>query len=113
MYDLHLRIVRIQISEDSYEILLTNLDREEFPRECLKEIYFKRWGIEVEYFKLKYRIGLNRFQSKKPDLIMIEVASRILFHNICTVLSCIIEPDTKGRSPDGYKLDFSAFATWL
>lgn len=113
MYDLHLRIVRIQISEDSYEILLTNLDREEFPRECLKEIYFKRWGIEVEYFKLKYRIGLNRFQSKKPDLIMIEVASRILLHNICTVLSCIIEPDTKGRSPDGYKLDFSAFATWL
>ena len=61
----------------------------------LNEIYFKRWGIEVEYLKLKDRIGLNRFQSKKPDLIMIEVASRILFHDICTVLSCIIEPDTK------------------
>lgn len=44
---------------------------------------------------------------------MIEAASRVLFHNICTVLSCIIEPETKGKNPDGYKPDFSAFATWL
>ena len=64
MYELHLRIVRVQLSEDSYEILLTNLGREEFAEESLKEIYSSRWGIEVEYLKLKYRIGLNRFQSK-------------------------------------------------
>lgn len=65
MYELHLRIVRVQLSEDSYEILLTNLGREGFAEESLKEIYSSRWGIEVEYLKLKYRIGLNRFQSKK------------------------------------------------
>lgn len=65
MYELHLRIAWVQLSEDSYEILLTNLGREEFAEESLKEIYSSRWGIEVEYLKLKYRIGLNRFQSKK------------------------------------------------
>lgn len=113
LYQLNLRVVRIQISEGSYEVLLTNLDAEEFSPESLKEIYRRRWGIEVNYMKLKYRIGLNYFQSKKPNLILIETASRVLFYNICIAISCMLVPSVNGKNPDGYKLNFSSIATWM
>ena len=41
-YDLPLRIVRFKITDDTYECLATNLGREEFPFEVMKELYHKR-----------------------------------------------------------------------
>ena len=113
LYQLNLRVVRVQISEGSYEVLLTNLNAEEFSPESLKEIYRRRWGIEVNYMKLKYRIGLNYFQSKKPNLILIETASRILFYNICIAISFMLVPSVNGINPDGYKLNFSSIVIWM
>ena len=44
-YDLTFRIVRFPISEDTYECLVTNLPKENFSVEKLKEIYNSRWNI--------------------------------------------------------------------
>ena len=35
------------------KILATNLDKSEFNKEDLKELYGKRWAIETKYDKLK------------------------------------------------------------
>ena len=68
-YDLTFRIVRFPISEDTYECLVTNLPKENFSVEKLKEIYNSRWGIESSFRKLKYTIGLSHYHSYKPDFI--------------------------------------------
>ena len=44
-YEINFRIVRFPISENLYETVLTNLNRDEYPIEKLKELYAKRWGI--------------------------------------------------------------------
>lgn len=44
---------------------------------------------------------------------MIEIATRILFYNICILISCMIKPDIEGKNSDGYELDFSAVTTWI
>nr|MBQ4172938.1 transposase [Ruminococcus sp.] len=64
-YSLHLRFVRIQITDDLFEVLVTNLDENEFPPCILKQLYSMRWGIETSFRKLKYTIGLSAFRSKK------------------------------------------------
>ena len=56
-YDFHTRIVRFKITEDTYECIMTNLDKEEFPIEVIKEFYHKRWGIETSFRELKYAVG--------------------------------------------------------
>lgn len=45
IYSMSFRIVRFPITEDTYEMLVTNLDRFIFPITTLKEIYNLRWGI--------------------------------------------------------------------
>ena len=46
VFQLVFRIVRIEIKPGMYEILLTNLPADEYPPERLKELYWKRWGID-------------------------------------------------------------------
>ncbi len=46
-YTLNFRVVRFAITEDSYECIITNLPKKEFPADEIKKIYAMRWGIEI------------------------------------------------------------------
>jgi len=80
-YEFHSRIVRFKISEDTYECIMTNLDRTEFSSEEIKELYHKRWGIETSFRELKYAIGLSALHSKKRESIKQEIYARLLLYN--------------------------------
>ena len=43
-YYLSFRVVRFKLTEDTYEVLLTNLTEDEFSVSELKELYAMRWG---------------------------------------------------------------------
>lgn len=86
-YTLTFRVVRFAISEDTYEVLLTNLDREAFPPEQLKELYHLRWSIETSYRELKYTIGLTSFHARKVDYIKQEIFARLLLYNYCELIT--------------------------
>lgn len=43
------RVVRFKISEDTYETIVTNLDREEFPLEEIKKLYHMIWGHRDQF----------------------------------------------------------------
>ena len=45
IYPINFRVVRFAISENTYEVIITNLTEKEFPAEKIKEIYHLRWGI--------------------------------------------------------------------
>lgn len=80
-YEFHTRIVRFKISEDTYECIMTNLSKDEFSIEEIKELYHKRWGIETSFRELKYAIGLSALHSKKRELIKQEIYARLLLYN--------------------------------
>ncbi len=89
-YPLSFRIVRFKISEDSYELVITNLDRFRFPPNKLKEIYQLRWGIETSFRELKYAIGLTSFHSKKVDYIKQEIFARLTLYNFCELITSYV-----------------------
>ena len=64
-----LRIVEIQLENGTIEILATNLDKEEFTIEELKELYGQRWSIETGFKKLKSQIMIERFSGHKRIII--------------------------------------------
>lgn len=96
-YELSFRVVRFAISEDSYEMLITNLDRFLFPIEKLKEIYHLRWGIETSFRELKYAIGLTSFHSKKVDYIKQEIFARLLLYNYCEMITTYVVENMKDK----------------
>ncbi len=97
-YTLNFRVVRFAISEGSYESIITNLPKEDFPAEEIKKLYTMRWGIETSFRELKYAIGLSCFHSKKMDYIMQEIYARMLLYNYCELITMhviIKRKDTK------------------
>lgn len=89
-YPLSFRIVRLKISEDFYETLVTNLDRFLFPPTKLKELYHLRWGIETSFRELKYAIGLTSFHAKKVEYIIQEIYARLTLYNYCECITTYV-----------------------
>ena len=86
-YTIKFRIARFELSDNHYETVITNLDREHFCASELKKLYGMRWGIETSFRELKYAIGLTSFHAKKVDYIMQEVFSRLLLYNYCELIT--------------------------
>ena len=106
-YELHFRIVRFKITEDTYETVITNLDPFTFPPEELKKLYNMRWGIETSFRELKYTVGLLHFHAKKVEYIYQEVFARLIMYNFTELVTSpvIIQ---KADCKYAYKANFSA-----
>lgn len=105
-YDISFRIVRLKLTDNSYETLVTNLDSVDFPPFELKKLYNMRWGIETSFRELKYTVGLLHFHAKKVEYIYQEVYARLIMYNFSELVTShviIQKSDTKYA----YKANFS------
>ena len=99
------RVVKFRISEDgkdAWEILITNLNRFEFPIERMKEMYHKRWDIETSFRSLKYALGGINFHSKKDEFIDMEIYAHLIMFNV--VSACVNQVEVVHKND--YALDF-------
>ena len=63
------RVIKIKLSDDITEILVTNIFDEVITQPQFKELYFLRWGIECKYKELKSSIEIEEFSGTKPIAI--------------------------------------------
>ena len=111
-YEMKFRVVRIRIdgNEEEYESVITNLDRAEFPKEEIKDLYIRRWNIEVSYRHLKYVTDLNRTHSVKRDLLMQEIWAKLIMFNISMIIINYINENKISKEVkrrDEYKVNVS------
>lgn len=105
-YNISFRVVRIEISDNVYETLFTNLDKTTFPPDELKHLYHLRWGVETSFRELKHAIGLTAFHSKKVAFNIQEIYARLVMYNFCEmIISPIIIKKTNGKHP--YNANFT------
>ena len=106
-YEFNCRVVRFKITENTYETVITNLDREEFSMEEISEIYNMRWGEETSFRELKYAIGLNALHAKKRELIQQEIYACMLMYNFCQRIVHEIKIPKKGKIKYTYQVNFT------
>ena len=93
-----LRVVRFKISEDTFETIVTSLDRFQFPLAEIKKLYHMRWGIETSFRELKYVLGLVSFHCKKQEYAIQEIYARLIMYNFCeriTLAAVIVQSDSR------------------
>ena len=106
-YNLEFRIVRVRISDDLLETLITNLPADQYPPERLKELYNMRWGIETSFRSLKYTVGMLHFHSKKAECIFQEVYASLIIYNFTEWITAQVIIH-KSKRKYAYKVNFSA-----
>jgi len=102
LYDIPIRIVRFEIADSVYETLYTNLSREDFPVDILKELYQLRWGIETAFRELKYNVGLASIHSKKTAFVFLqEIYAKLIMYNFSALI------DYSQDVPTGKRINFA------
>lgn len=100
-----LRMVRVWLDGDKteYEILASNLPRDQFPAGCFGELYHLRWRIETAYQTLKDRLQMENFTGTKPVLLEQDIYSTIYVSNIAEDIARDIEQEQAGHLENDYK----------
>lgn len=105
-YHLPFRILKIKLSEDTYETIITNLPAETFSLSEIKKLYSMRWEIETSFRDLKYPLGLLNFHARKTDLIYQEIYAHLLLYNFVSLIMSSHKLECLTRKHD-YKSSFS------
>ena len=75
------RITKIRLSTGEAEYLISNLGKQEFTKNELRELYGLRWQIELNYHILKESLKIEAITSSKPELIRQDIYSGMLAFN--------------------------------
>lgn len=81
-----IRIVLVDIGNDELEILATNLTKEEFTIEELKELYGKRWAIETGFDRLKNILEIEDFSGTRRIIIEQDFYAHIFVYNLAITI---------------------------
>jgi len=95
--NIKVRAIKITLKSGEVEILLTSLlSQEEYKTEIFKELYFKRWGIEISYDILKNIFKVENFSGLTQVAINQDFLAIILTNNISSlIMNDIMEEKVK------------------
>lgn len=105
-YDISFRALRFKINDNRYECIITNLSKDDFSLDEIKNLYSLRWGIETSYRELKYALSLNKLHSKKVNHIIQEIFAKVIMYNFCSIITMHVA-ETKEKIKHTYQINFS------
>lgn len=86
--EIRLRIIRVILDDWEVELLVTSLlDTAIYPHSDFKELYYKRWWIEIYYDVLKNRLWLENFSWKTIHSVLQDLNSTIFLSNYETIIT--------------------------
>lgn len=94
------RCVKVKLETGETEVLLTNLEKDEFTSAEIKELYNLRWQIEINYRHLKNDLKIESITSSKEILIKQDIYSQVLVSNM---LQAFINDNDKNIKQEKYK----------
>ena len=97
-----MRVLKFELDSGITEILITNVFDESFDVSDFKELYFKRWGIEVKYNELKNRLQIENFSGETPIAIKQDFYATMYLSNMVSLAkmdaNAIINEENKGKN---------------
>ena len=82
---LQIRVLRFLLDSGIEEVLITNILDIAFNTNDFKTLYFKRWGIEIEFNELKNRLQIENFTGENPIAIKQDFYASMYLSNMITL----------------------------
>lgn len=84
---LSLRMIRLRVAAPGFRtksvVLITTLvDAVAYPADMLRELYGKRWQVEMHFAQIKTFLGMDVLRCKSPELIQREVLMHQIAYNL-------------------------------
>jgi len=99
---LQFRILKFPLGNGVYEYIATNLPREQFSINTIKELYNLRWGEETAFRHLKYAGNMVHIHSLKWDFLIQEIYGKLTMYNFSSCIEKTISKKDKLTSKHIY-----------
>jgi len=104
-----LRLVKVILDTGEVEVLATTLlDKEKYSLGIFRELYFKRWGIETNYNRLKSNIHVEEFSGLTEISIRQDFFANVLINNFQSIIALDskeeMDKENKGKEYE-YKIN--------
>src|SRR6185437_11514044 len=69
-------------------VATTLLDRRQYSREAVAELYSARWQVERDIRSLKANLGLGELRCQSPEMLVKEIWGGLLAYNLVRKVGC-------------------------
>ena len=98
---LHLRLIRVELDSGEIEVLITSLtNKRKYPQEIFKDLYQKRWPVEVDYLFMKERLEIGNFSGQSSLSVYQDFHAKVFAKNFAVILSSPAQENVKHQSED-------------
>lgn len=92
------RLNKVILPDGTIEVLISSLlDLVKYPNNLFKDLYFRRWKVELYYDELKNKLQVGNFSGYSKQTILQDFNSSIFVSNIQTLLVSQINEELKSR----------------
>jgi hypothetical protein len=86
--ELRVRLITVRLATEELEVLATSLwDEAAYPTEEFAAVYWRRWGQETFYGRLKGRLDLEHFSGETVEAVAQDFFALLLLSNVESVVS--------------------------
>jgi hypothetical protein len=104
-----IRLVKVQLDNDETEVLVTSLmDSEKYADFIFKDLYFKRWGVEINIDHLKNKIEIENFTGLSEQAIKQDFYANSFINNLQSIIARDSQPainEAKRNTEYRYKVN--------
>ncbi|PCH67314.1 MAG: hypothetical protein COC06_11430 [Bacteroidales bacterium] len=98
------RLIRVDLPDGTIELLMTTLlCSKTYTTGIFKELYFKRWGVEIYYDELKNKIKVELFSGYSDRCIQQDFYAALFISNIQTLMVTELNEELQENQMTQYK----------
>ena len=99
-YPVKVRIVKLQLSPDKAEYLITNLYDTDISLDDFRFLYRQRWGIATKYNDIKNKLEVENFTGYNPDAILQDFYASLFLANRAGALEFDLHEEIEAAHSD-------------
>lgn len=89
--EIQMRLIKVDVAVPGFRtrsamIITTLLDTDLYPAEKIRELYRRRWQVELHYAQIKTTLGMDILRVKKPELVRKELLVYMIAYNLIRAL---------------------------
>ena len=99
-----LRQIKVTVNQpgfrvNTFYIVTTLLDAEDYPANNIADLYFQRWDVELFFRDIKTTMGMDILRCKTPDMVHKEILMHLIAYNCirCIMLESANRKDVSAR----------------
>ncbi len=108
-HSIKIRLVKVILDDGTIEVLATSLlDEKKYPLAIFKDLYFRRWGIEINFDRLKNKIQVENFTGLSKLSILQDCYANMFILNLQSIIARDVQSEideTKTDTKHKYNLN--------